>query len=203
MVNGKAVTGNRVYAKDFKSDASRYDILHLSMHTAINDNLPMYSKLIFNTNSDSTASGWINTYEIYNMKFNARMAVLSACNSGSGYIYKSEGAMSLARAFMYSGCQSVVMTLWGIADISAAAIMINFYHNLKKGKTKDVALREAKLNYIHSLKRPINAHPAYWQAFVTIGNQSALFYDFTSYITIALLTIVGIALLLAFRFKRQ
>jgi len=130
------------------------------------------------------------------MKFNARMAVLSACNSGGGYLYKSEGTMSLARAFLYSGCPSLVMTLWSVADKSSAAIMIGFYHNLLKGKTKDVALREAKLEYIQSLKRPVNAHPAYWQGFVSIGDQSSLFSPFELYIKPKQLAILISTLLL-------
>jgi CHAT domain-containing protein len=203
MINGMALTGDMATAESFKEGASNYDILHLAMHTDINDTLPMNSKLIFSHANDSSNRESLNTGAIYNMKFNARMAVLSACNSGSGYMYKSEGAMSLARAFMYSGCPSVVMTLWSVADKPAAAIMINFYHHLLKGKTKDVALRKAKLKYLNSVKRPINAHPKYWLGFVSIGDQSALFFDYSSLIIMLLVAIGTIVLLIPYIARKK
>jgi CHAT domain-containing protein len=73
------------------------------MHTIMNDSLPMFSKLVFAAPEDSQEDGFLNTQEIYNMKLQARLAVLSACNTGSGKLYKGEGVMSLARGFLYAG----------------------------------------------------------------------------------------------------
>ncbi|MBL7970345.1 MAG: CHAT domain-containing protein, partial [Prolixibacteraceae bacterium] len=92
----------------FKEKAPDFDILHLAMHTAINDSLPMFSKLVFSKPDGKSADdGYLNTYEIYNMKLNARLAVLSACETGTGKLQKGEGVMSMARGFIYAGCPSI------------------------------------------------------------------------------------------------
>ena len=42
------------------------------------------------------------------MNLKAELAVLSACNTGSGEIVKGEGIMSLGRAFEYAGVNSLL-----------------------------------------------------------------------------------------------
>lgn len=174
----------------FKEKAPDFDILHLAMHTIINDSLPMFSKLVFsNPVKNSNEDGFLNTYEIYNMKLNARMAVLSACETGSGKLQKGEGVMSLARGFIYAGCPSIVMTLWQVEDKSGAEIMKNFYSYLAKGKRKDVALRMAKLKHL-KMSDPLTAHPHYWLAYVNIGNPEALFTSKDVYFVIFLFIVL-------------
>ena len=170
----------------FKEKAPDFDILHLAMHTIINDSLPMFSKLVFSQpGKNSSDDGFLNTYEIYNMKLNARLAVLSACETGSGKLQKGEGVMSLARGFIYAGCPSIVMTLWQVEDKSGVEIMRNFYSYLSKGKRKDVALRMAKLKHLDS-SDPLMAHPHYWLGYVNIGNPESLYTSKDVYFVIFL-----------------
>lgn len=160
---------------NFKTYAPDYDILHLAMHTILNDSLPMFSKLAFSkTKENSNQDGWLNTHEIYNMKLNARMVVLSACNTGSGKLQKGEGVMSLARGFLYAGCPSIIMTLWEVEDLSGAEIMRSFYDYISQGKEKDDALRLAKLKHIKNADA-LKAHPHYWLGYVIIGNSDPLY----------------------------
>ena len=159
----------------FKEKASEYDIMHLAMHTVINDSLPMFSKLIFSVpNKGSDNDGYLNTYEIYNMKLNARLAVLSACETGAGKLQKGEGVMSMARGFIFAGCPSIVMTLWQVEDKSGVQIMADFYNYLSKGKRKDVALRMAKLKHLEN-SDPLTAHPHFWLGYVNVGNTDPLY----------------------------
>ncbi len=179
--------------KTFKELAPEYDILHLAMHTIINDTLPMFSKLAFSSpNSGDSEDGWLNTNEIYTMDLKARMAVLSACNTGSGKLQKGEGVMSLARGFLYAGCPSIVMTLWEVEDESGANIMSDFYRLLSKGKGKNEALRLAKLEHIENAD-PLKAHPHYWLGYVVVGNPDPLYFSKDIYF---ILVIFGLFLLL-------
>lgn len=188
----------------FKEKAPEFDILHLAMHTIINDSLPMLSKLVFSTPDQKlTDDGYLNAYEIYNMKLNARLAVLSACETGSGKLQQGEGVMSMARGFIYAGCPSIVMTLWQVEDKSGVKIMEDFYNYLSKGKRKDVALRMAKLNHLNN-SDPLTAHPHFWLGYVNIGNPEPLYTSKDVYFVIFLF--VAILLIIAdwhFRKKRQ
>jgi CHAT domain-containing protein len=193
FISGNVFEDKQAQESTFKKLAGNYDILHLSMHTIMNDSLPMFSKLVFAAPEDSQEDGFLNTQEIYNMKLQARLAVLSACNTGSGKLYKGEGVMSLARGFLYAGCPSIVMTLWQVEDKSGAEIMKSFYRYLSHGKRKDVALRLAKLDHIKNAD-PLKAHPHYWLGYVTIGNPDPMYNRTDIYIVIIIILVVGFIL---------
>ncbi len=123
--------------------AGEYDIIHLAMHTYLNDQNPMNSAMIFSQVSDTPEDGLLYTYEVYGIPLKTRMVVLSSCNTGSGILSTGEGILSLARGFLYSGSQSVVMSMWEIEDKSGTEIIKMFYENLKKGKSKSKALRKS------------------------------------------------------------
>ena len=177
IMGGKSFTGKEASEKYFKLNAQKYNILHLAMHAFINNDEPLASKLVFAFDNDSIEDGFLNTYEIYNLDLNAQLAVLSACKTGAGKLSKGEGIMSLARGFFYAGVPGIVMTLWEIEDVSSAEIMTGFYKSLKRGLTKDEALRIAKLSYLESANQ-LNAHPYFWAAYVQIGNNSPIATNF-------------------------
>ncbi len=172
----------------FKRIAPDYDILHLAMHTVLDDQNPMESKLIFSSLNDSLNDGYLNTYEIYGLELQAQMVVLSACNTGRGVLHTGEGIMSLARGFIYAGVPSIVMTLWEVEDNSGASIMNLFYKNLKEGMSKNKALQRAKLTYL--LNAPQHrAHPYFWAAYVDIGDTAPIKGSFLSVYGVYLLII--------------
>lgn len=153
--------------------ASSGNILHLAMHTIINDSLPMQSKLIFYKNCDDSASNYMFTHEIYNMNINASMVTLSACNTGSGKLSKGEGIMSLSRGFVYAGVPSIIMTLWEVQDESGSLIMNKFYQNLDNGMTKDAALQQAKISVLKDANMA-KAHPFFWSTYIISGDTSVI-----------------------------
>ncbi|PKP27635.1 MAG: hypothetical protein CVU06_01455 [Bacteroidetes bacterium HGW-Bacteroidetes-22] len=152
----------------FKKISGEYEILHLALHTLVDNDNPMFSKMIFSNSPDSTEDQLLNTYEIYNLDLSARLAVLSSCNTGSGRLVSGEGVMSLARGFLYAGVPSVVMTLWEAEDDVATGMMPSFYENLKQGQEIDQALHNAKLDYLASADR-LRSHPYFWSSYVMIG----------------------------------
>jgi CHAT domain-containing protein len=202
VVSSVSFVGKNAQESEFKKNANNFDILHLAMHTIINDSLPMLSKLVFsNPEISSSDDGYLNAYEVYNMKLNARLAVLSACETGSGKLQGGEGVMSMARGFIYAGCPSVVMTLWQVEDKSGVKIMSDFYRYLSKGKRKDVALRMAKLNHLEN-SDPLTAHPHFWLGYVSIGNADALYTSKDVYF-VAFLFIALLLLFADYHFRRK
>ena len=178
IIGGDLKIGEQASEYSFKELASKYRILHLAMHTFIDDEDPLYSKLVFSPSTDGDQDGFLNVFEIYNLKLNASMVVLSACNTGTGLIRKGEGIMSLARAFFYAGIPDVIMTLWTVGDESGGKLMTDFYQGLAKGDSKDVALRNAKLSFLNEAD-PITRHPYYWSGYIIVGDQSPVFVSRT------------------------
>jgi CHAT domain-containing protein len=170
FINEKATEAN------FKKYASDYNVLHLAMHTIMRDDNPLYSMLAFTNvdTGDTIEDNRLYAYEIYNLKLNAQMAVLSSCNSGTGKMQKGEGMMSLARGFIYAGCPSIIMTLWQVADKSSSELMTSFYKYLKRGKSKQEAMRLAKIDYLESAD-DLTSNPYFWSGFVVLGDGSPIY----------------------------
>ncbi len=159
---GQSLFGFEASRKTFLSAAPQAEIIHLSTHACLNKEAPMDSRIFFSNDE------YINTEEIYALNMKAKMAVLSACQTGLGQVYNGEGVISLARAFAKAGCPSVTMSLWPVADEATATIMTVYYQQLNKGLSKSEALRKAKLNYLEDQPRA-KQHPYYWAAFVHLG----------------------------------
>jgi CHAT domain-containing protein len=193
FVAGKPFTGEFATERSFKENAGDYNILHLAMHALVDDENPMYSRLVFTQSEDSVEDNYLNTYELYNMKLNANLAVLSACNTGSGKLVRGEGIMSLARGFAYAGCPSIVMSHWQVDDEATAQLMTSFYEGLSEGMTKSEALRQAQLTYLESAD-PRQAHPFYWSSFVMIGENAPIkeSSNWWMYMLIGLILVGGI-----------
>ena len=189
----------------FREQAPYYDILHLAMHTLINDENPMYSQLVFTLNNDTLEEndGLLNTYEIFNINLSARMVVLSACNTGYGKLRKGEGIMSLARGFIFAGVPSIIMTLWAVEDQSGSILMSEFYENLVSGQEIDAALREAKLQYLQNADQ-LGAHPYLWSGYVSIGATNPLVESHRlRYLIIAVFAGLLLVFALYFTLKRR
>ena len=161
---------------NFKKYASDYSVLHLAMHTIMDDEQPLQSLLAFTNveTSDTLEDNRLYAYEIYNMKLNAQMTVLSSCSSGFGKMQKGEGMMSLARGFIYAGCPSIVMTLWQVSDKSSSELMTSFYRYLKKGRSKQEAMRLAKIDYLASAD-DLTSNPYFWSGFVVVGDGTPIY----------------------------
>lgn len=181
IIGGDSYLDFEASEETFKTVAPDYDILHLAMHTIIDDENPMYSKMAFTQKNNTLEDGLLNTYEIYSMKLNCRMSVLSSCNSGSGKLQRGEGVISLARGFIYAGCPSIIMTLWTVEDKSGVDLMTIFYQNLKTGQNKTEALRQAKLDFLENAD-PLKAHPYFWAGYVVIGDDTPLFTNYKKYL---------------------
>ncbi|MDY6799887.1 MAG: CHAT domain-containing tetratricopeptide repeat protein [Bacteroidota bacterium] len=204
IIGGDAYLDFEASEETFKTVAPDYDILHLAMHTIIDDENPMYSKMAFTQKNDTLEDGLLNTYEIYSMKLNSRMSVLSSCNSGSGKLQRGEGVISLARGFIYAGCPSIIMTLWPVEDKSGVDLMTRFYQNLKNGQNKAEALRQAKLDFLENAD-PLKAHPYFWAGYVVIGDDTPLFTNYQKYLitgsAFIILSILAIFFFLRWRKK--
>jgi CHAT domain-containing protein len=185
---GKKLTGNLASATNFINASPAYDILHLAMHTLIDDNNPLYSKFVFSKTNIDTGTNLLTTNEIFGLKLNARLAVLSSCSSGEGELKKGEGVLSLARGFFYAGCPSLVMTLWEVEDESGLQLMKSFYKYLLKGYSKPKALQKAKYDYLESVPQE-KQHPFYWSSYICIGNPAPIYYPKWIIIVIFLISI--------------
>lgn len=149
-------------------NAVSYRFIHIATHGLINEDQPELSGIIFAApDSSSSEDGVLYAGEVYNLRLNADLVVLSACQTGLGTIAKGEGILGLTRGFMYAGARNVLVSLWRVADKSTSDLMVQFYRNILKGRPYSAALRDAKLSMIKGKKY---AHPVEWSPFVLTGH---------------------------------
>lgn len=157
----------------FKNMAADFAVLHLATHAVIDDEFPLKSRLLFSSTGDTLNDGVLHSYELYNLPLRAGLVTLSACNTGAGKLEEGEGVISLARAFMYAGSQSLLMSLWPASDKGSQLIMKFFYEELSDGKNKAEALRTAKVRYLQEADE-VSADPFLWSNFVLVGDVEPL-----------------------------
>jgi len=165
---------NAAATKDnFLAHALDCGILHIATHGILDDDNPMRSYLAFDK-TNAAAENRLFASELYTLELHAALVVLSACNTGSGKIAGGEGNMSIARAFAYAGCPTLVSNLWSANDQASAMLMAHFYKVLKTGVPVDEALNQATRQYLKETTAA-SAIPAYWANLVVIGQCDPLF----------------------------
>jgi CHAT domain-containing protein len=144
--------------------------LHFATHGLLNEHLPLNSALVLTTPenpAEGEDNGLLQAWEVFDsVRLDADLVTLSACDTALGKEMGGEGLVGLTRAFQYAGARSVLASLWGVADESTAVLMKRFYGYLRKGRSKDEALRAAQ----RDLLRGRYAHPFYWAAFQLNGD---------------------------------
>jgi len=163
--------GGKAQEETLKSmPLAEYGIVHFACHGLLDEQVPFRSALVLSIDEDKKEDGFLQVREIYNLRLNADMVVLSACQTGRGRLESGEGLLGLPRIFFYAGAKSVISTLWPINDKSTSILMHSIYEHLSKGESKSQAIRSAKIKMLNSKY----AHPFYWAAFVLNGDSGPL-----------------------------
>lgn len=177
LINAKAVIGDQATESYFISESDKYSILHFATHAQANNENSEFSFLAFTEVDDTIENELLFVKDIYNLNLKADMVTLSACETGIGELRKGEGIISLARSFAYSGAGNINTSLWKVNDQSIAELMQNYYRNIAKSMTKDIALQQAKIELISARKSHTNSHPYFWTSMITIGDSQQLKLD--------------------------
>jgi CHAT domain-containing protein len=169
---------------NLKALCGNFSFIHLATHGLIYPDKPDLSGLIFTgvaaNNSaginergepqimmyENIDDGVLFTHEIFNLKMNAELVVLSACETGIGKLEEGEGVMSLNRAFLYAGARNIVSSFWKVNDKYTSELMTWFYTYIIEGCSYSKALQQAKLRL---LENESSAYPLYWAGFAIIG----------------------------------
>jgi len=164
--------------------------VHFATHAILDERFPLNSALALSIPEDWTEgrpNGLLQAWEIFeSLRLRADLVTLSGCETALGTEVEGEGLNSLTRAFIYAGAQSVLASLWSVADRSTSELMTGFYTHLSRGMNKDEALRAAQIALLRSADsepgdegtRGVRglaggasfSHPYHWAAFQLVGD---------------------------------
>jgi CHAT domain-containing protein/Tfp pilus assembly protein PilF len=109
--------------------------------------------------------GFLKMTDVLGLELNAELVALPACQTGLGIDLSGEGVMSMGRAFQYAGAESVLMSLWSVAERPTVQLVESFFRNLVHGSTKLQSLSLAR----KEIRSSGFDHPFFWAAFILVG----------------------------------
>ncbi|MBD2217685.1 CHAT domain-containing protein [Calothrix sp. FACHB-1219] len=163
LLNTKAITGKDATKAALIQKLPQARFIHLATHGLLDDFKGLGVPGAVALAPDGKDNGLLTANEILDLKINAELVVLSACDTGQGKL-TGDGVIGLSRALISAGAPSVIVTLWSIPDSPSALLMGEFYRQLQKNPDKAWALRQAMLT---TMKQHPN--PSAWAAFTLIG----------------------------------
>jgi len=119
---------------------------------------------------DKEADGLLEAGEIANLRVNADLVVLSACNTaGGGGKFGGEALSGLAEAFFHAGARSMIVSHWQVPSAATAQLMSGTFAFLgpQLATGSSPALRDSQMKLIAN---KTTAHPFFWAAFVVVGD---------------------------------
>jgi len=161
LLKTQAITGAQGTKAAIVPKMRQASIIHLATHGLLDDVRGLGSAIALAPSGKD--DGLLTAEEIFDMKLQANLVVLSACNTGEGRI-TGDGVIGLSRALISAGVPSVIVSLWAVPDAPTSELMRSFYQNLQNNPDKAQALRQAMLTTMKTHPQPRN-----WAAFTLIG----------------------------------
>ncbi|MEJ7927139.1 CHAT domain-containing tetratricopeptide repeat protein [Sphingobium sp. AN641] len=164
-----------------RSDLDSFRILHFATHglvTAPRPVCPARPALLTSFGAAGQSNGLLDFQEIFNLRLDADLVILSACDT-AGAASASEtraaglsgrgGALDgLVRAFIGAGGRSVIASHWPAPDeYRATERLMTGLFAAPRGASMGEALRRAQ---VVLMDQPETSHPFYWSGFALIGD---------------------------------
>jgi CHAT domain-containing protein len=156
-------------ATALSSELGQYQTIHFATHSLINNQHPALSGIVLSLvdGQGEPQDGFLRLHDIYNLKLQAELVVLSACQTALGKEVRGEGMIGLTRGFMYAGAPRIVASLWKVSDRATVELMKRFYQKMFRENLRPAAaLRAAQLSMLR--ERQWSA-AYYWAGFVLQG----------------------------------
>ncbi len=161
-----------------KAPLKNYRILHFATHALLPTDLPCQSQPAIVTSAPagatSASDALLDTSDVTNLKLDANLVVLSACNTGGGSA-GGEALSGLARSCFYAGARALMVTQWSVNDQVSAYLVADTLNRVHEGSAGGAAgsLRAAQLALIAGAGHEFPANivnPFFWAAFSVIGD---------------------------------
>jgi CHAT domain-containing protein len=166
---GKQIAGSTVLLRHQATETAArtlgagFRYLHFASHGVFDPENPLDSALLLAR--DDKNDGRLTVGELYEIRMDADLITLSACETALGKITNGDDVVGFTRGFLYAGANSIVSSLWQVDDEATGILMDQFYRNLGQ-VNKRSALRKAQITMIAGNQN----HPYFWSAFQLTGS---------------------------------
>lgn len=178
VVTGAAFTDSEIKRRD---DLSDYRVLHFATHglvTPANPNCAAQPALMTSFGGEES-DGLLTFREIFDLRLDADLVILSACDTASAASARATRAAGLGtgggmaldglvRAFVGAGGRTIVASHWPVPDdFKATERLVSGLFSAPPGTSITAALRRSQRDLMDD---KATSHPYYWAAFAVIGD---------------------------------
>ncbi|MBP7075280.1 MAG: CHAT domain-containing protein, partial [Rhabdochlamydiaceae bacterium] len=133
IIKGELLSGQKATLSALKEKIVRANFIHLACHGTKDeqkDPFSLYSgALVLSPEKKSKEDAFLFSEDLLELAIRAELVFMSACESGKGTVTR-EGLIGLNRAFLASGADTVISTLWEVPDDKTRDLAIEFYKHL-------------------------------------------------------------------------
>ncbi|MFV9507849.1 MAG: CHAT domain-containing protein, partial [Oscillochloridaceae bacterium umkhey_bin13] len=150
----------RLHATD---QLGQYGLIHLASHAQLGGADGLLAQI-------SLADGDLLLDTISQLRLNADLVVLSACEGAAGAVLPGDEVLSLNRALLAAGARMVLASLWTVYDQGVLALLEPFYVNLSRHGDAALALAEAQRSVLAQPAPPTSlvSTPYLWGGFMLL-----------------------------------
>jgi CHAT domain-containing protein/tetratricopeptide (TPR) repeat protein len=149
--------GDQATAEVLKRKGSQSALLHIATHGTYRQDNPMFSGI-------RLGDGYLNLYDLYQMRLSARHVTLSGCATGMNFVAAGDELLGLQRGLFCAGASSLLLSLWDVHDLSTSQFMQSFYKGYMETGNMAVSLQSTMKQL-----RQQSPHPYFWAPFVLVG----------------------------------
>jgi CHAT domain-containing protein len=165
--NSSLLLGASATESAFKNAVGQYRAVHLAVHGFADTTFPDRASLVLLSDPRTGDDGFLQASEVVQLRLDADLVVLSACDTAVGPLQGQEGIANLSKAFILAGARTVLSTLWQVDDSSSLFLMKRFYAHLMEKRSPAFALAAAKRDMLRTYGR--KAIPYQWAGFTIEG----------------------------------
>jgi CHAT domain-containing protein len=149
--------GDQATAALLREKGPESGVIHIATHGLYRQDNPMFSGI-------RLGDGYLNLYDLYQMRLHAKLVTLSGCATGMNFVAAGDELLGLQRGLFCAGATTLLLSLWDVHDLSTSQLMQLFYQECLLSGNMAGALQRAMREL-----RQQNPHPYFWAPFVLIG----------------------------------
>jgi len=157
LPQSELLLGECASSRVLRERGAEIGILHIATHGVYRQDNPMFSGI-------RLGDGYLNLYDLYQMRLSARLVTLSGCATGMNVVAAGDELLGLQRGLFCAGATTLLLSLWDVHDQSTAELMQSFYRRYISSGDMPGAIR-----YAMRQLREKYPHPYFWAPFVLVG----------------------------------
>jgi CHAT domain-containing protein len=157
LPHAELLVGEKATSHQLRKKGSHCGLLHIATHGSYRQDNPMFSAI-------RMGDGYLNLYDLYQMRLQAKLVTLSGCATGMNFVSAGDELLGLQRGLFGAGATSLLLSLWDVHDRSTAKLMHAFYKSYIATEDMAGSLQSAMQKLCEE-----NPHPYFWAPFVLVG----------------------------------